>query len=195
MIRFSGDKFHRFKTGCGIGALARIRNRTAISRARQHAGLSVGGLSCPLEQVERFVAGALAAQAVEAGVGDHLAGPEDFGDGRAAMLGPRDADRGVAVRAALVPASGRRGLGGVGAEVDRGGDLRALRASAGIAEVFLAVNPHLGALLRVAARHSREGLRQGEVQGGMKNPAAPAAAETDAGRCKPGPGFLRGERG
>jgi hypothetical protein len=29
--------------------------------------------------------------------------------------------------------------------------------------MFLAVNPHLGALLRSGARDSREGLREGEV--------------------------------
>ncbi len=118
-----------------------------------------GGLPVE-EQIQRLVARPLPAQAVEAGVGDQLAGGEDFGDGGAAVLGAGDADRGLAMGAALVPASGRRGLGRVGAEVNRGGHLRALRRPARIAEVFLAVNPHLGALLRVGARDSRQGLRQ-----------------------------------
>jgi len=76
-------------------------------------------------------------------VGDEAAGGEDFGDGGAAALGLHHADRGVAVRAALVPALAGRGLGRVGEVVDRGGDLRALRPVTRIAEVFLAVNPHL----------------------------------------------------
>lgn len=41
MIRFSGEKFHRFKTGCGIVALARKSDCTAIARARPRAGRRV----------------------------------------------------------------------------------------------------------------------------------------------------------
>jgi len=53
VIRFSGEKFHRFKTGCGIVALARKSDCPAIARARPRAGRrvaenwSVGGAKAP----------------------------------------------------------------------------------------------------------------------------------------------------
>lgn len=117
------------------------------------------GSARPLEQVQRLVAGAFAAQAVEAGVGEEAAGGQGLADGGAAALGPHHADRRAAMRAALVPALAGRGLGRVGQVVDGRHDFGAFGPRARIAEVFLAVNPHLGALLRVGARDSRQGLR------------------------------------
>lgn len=59
------------------------------------------------------------------------------------MPGAGDADGRAAMRAALVPASGRRGLVRVGEVIDRAGDPGALRRTPRIAEMFLAANPHL----------------------------------------------------
>ena len=117
----------------------------------------------PLKQIQRLVARAFPPQPVEAGMRDHGAAREDFADGGAAMGGPGDADGGAAMRAGLLPAAGRRGRGGVGAEIDRRGDLRALRPVTRIAEVFLAMDPHMGPPSGVCARDSREGLKEGVV--------------------------------
>lgn len=48
VIRFSGEKFHRFKTGCGIVALARKSDCNAIARARPRAGrrMAAGDNQC-----------------------------------------------------------------------------------------------------------------------------------------------------
>lgn len=72
------------------------------------------------------------------------AGGEDFGDGGAAMGGLGDADMRAAEGAVFLPAMTGRGLGRVGDVVDRRRDLRALGPGTGIAEMLLAMDPHMG---------------------------------------------------